>query len=94
MEIKYTLGGNFLLKYKIVAPKLKLGMRDIAMNGTERKNIRAGLKVKIVQKQHQRSGQLTEGVVKDILTNSAVHQRGIKVRLDNGIIGRVQEVIE
>ncbi|MDR3562577.1 MAG: YwbE family protein [Negativicutes bacterium] len=64
------------------------------MNGTERKNIRPGSKVKIVQKEHQRSGQLTEGVVKDLLTNSAVHHRGIKVRLDNGIVGRVQEVIE
>ena len=64
------------------------------MKGTERKNIRIGAKVKIVQKQHQRSGQLTEGVVKDILTNSAVHRRGIKVRLDNGLIGRVQEIME
>lgn len=64
------------------------------MKGTERKNIRIGTKVKIVQKQHQRSGQLTEGVVKDILTNSAVHRRGIKVRLDNGLIGRVQEIME
>lgn len=69
-------------------------MRNIAVNGTERKNIRTGSKVNIIQKQHQRTGQLTEGVVKDILTNSAVHHRGIKVRLDNGIIGRVQEVIE
>lgn len=64
------------------------------MNGTERKNIQAGSRVKVVQKQHQRTGQLTEGVVKDILTKSAVHNRGIKVRLDNGIIGRVQEVID
>jgi len=64
------------------------------MQGNERKNIQPGVKVKIIQKQHQRSGQLTEGVVKDILTKSAVHNRGIKVRLDNGIIGRVQEVIE
>lgn len=64
------------------------------MQGTERKNIQPGLKVKVIQKQHQRTGQLTEGVVKDILTKSAVHNRGIKVRLDNGIIGRVQEVIE
>lgn len=64
------------------------------MTGTERKNIRPGLKVKVIQKQHQRTGQLTEGVVKDILTKSAVHSRGIKVRLDNGIIGRVQEVID
>ena len=64
------------------------------MNGTERKNIRAGSRVKIVQKPHQRTGQLTEGVVKDILTGSAVHHRGIKVRLENGIVGRVQEVME
>lgn len=64
------------------------------MNGTERRNIKPGIKVKIVQKQHQRTGQLTEGVVRDILTNSAVHHRGIKVRLDNGIVGRVKEIIE
>lgn len=64
------------------------------MNGTERKNIKSGTKVKIVQKQHQRTGELTAGIVKDILTNSAVHHRGIKVRLTNGMIGRVQEIIE
>jgi len=64
------------------------------MNGTERKNIRPGVRVKVVQKPHQRTGQLTEGVVKDILTSSAVHPRGIKVRLDNGIVGRVQEIVE
>lgn len=63
------------------------------MNGTERKNIRPGIKVKVVQKPHQRTGQLTEGIVKDILTSSAVHHRGIKVRLDNGIVGRVQEIV-
>lgn len=64
------------------------------MNGVERKNIRPGLRVKIVQKPHQRTGQLTEGIVKDILTKSPLHHRGIKVRLDNGIIGRVQEILE
>ena len=63
------------------------------MNGTERKNIKPGIKVKVVQKPHQRTGQLTEGIVKDILTKSPVHHRGIKVRLDSGIIGRVQEVL-
>lgn len=63
------------------------------MNGTERRNIKAGTRVKVVQKQHQRTGQLTEGIVKDILTNSAVHPRGIKVRLEDGIIGRVQEIV-
>jgi len=64
------------------------------MNGTERKNIRPGSKVKVIQKPHQRTGQLTEGVVKDILTSSAIHHRGIKVRLLDGIVGRVQEVLE
>jgi len=64
------------------------------MNGTERKNIKPGSRVKVVQKQHQRTGQLTEGVVKDLLTSSPVHPRGIKVRLDNGTVGRVQVIIE
>ena len=63
------------------------------MGGTQRKDIRPGLRVKVVQKPHQRTGQLTEGVVKDILTNSAVHHRGIKVRLEGGIVGRVQEIL-
>jgi len=62
------------------------------MNGTERKNIKPGAKVKIVQKQHQRSGQLTEGVIKDILTSSSTHPHGIKVRLESGQVGRVLEV--
>jgi uncharacterized repeat protein (TIGR03833 family) len=63
------------------------------MPHTLRKNIRAGLAVKIVQKQHQRTGQLTEGIVKDILTSSPVHPRGIKVRLTSGIVGRVQQIL-
>lgn len=63
------------------------------MKGTERKNIKPGCQVKIIQKQHQRTAQLTEGIVRDILTKSAVHPHGIKVRLDTGIVGRVQEVI-
>lgn len=48
----------------------------------------------IVEKQNQGSGKLTEGVVKDLLTNSSIHPRGIKVRLTNGIVGRVQKIIE
>jgi uncharacterized repeat protein (TIGR03833 family) len=63
------------------------------MNGIQRKNIKPGGRVRVVQKQHQRSGQLTEGVVKDILTSSPVHPRGIKVRLDSGVVGRVQEIV-
>lgn len=63
------------------------------MDGTNRKNVHSGTNVKIVQKQHQKTGQLTTGVVKDILTNSQIHPRGIKVRLESGIIGRIQEII-
>lgn len=60
----------------------------------ERKNIRAGAKVAIVLKQDQRSGRQTVGVVKDLLTNSSFHPHGIKVRLTDGQVGRVQEIIE
>jgi uncharacterized repeat protein (TIGR03833 family) len=66
---------------------------SLNMNGTQRINIRPGLKVRVVQKQHQRTGQLTEGIVKDILTNSATHPHGIKVRLESGVVGRVQEIV-
>ena len=62
------------------------------MDGKKRLNIRQGLKVKIVLKQDQKSGKLTEGVVKDILTNSSSHPHGIKVRLINGDVGRVKEI--
>ena len=63
------------------------------MNGQNRKDIKPGLKVEIVMKQDQRTGKRTTGVVKDILTNSASHPHGIKVRLESGEVGRVQEVI-
>jgi len=63
------------------------------MNGKNRNNIKAGLTVNIVLKQDQRSGKLTKGVVKDLLTNSASHPHGIKVRLTSGEVGRVQEIL-
>lgn len=62
------------------------------MDGTQRSNIRPGIKVQVVQKQDQRSGKLTEGVVKDILTKAPFHSRGIKVRLESGIVGRVKMI--
>ncbi|KOF57477.1 hypothetical protein AGR56_13945 [Clostridium sp. DMHC 10] len=62
------------------------------MDGTIRKDIKVGTKVLVVQKQDQRSGKLTEGVVQRILTNSEVHPRGIKVMLEGGIVGRVKEI--
>lgn len=63
------------------------------MNGKNRKDIRAGLEVDIVLKQDQRTGKRTRGIVKDILTNSGTHPHGIKVRLTDGQVGRVQEII-
>ena len=62
--------------------------------GTRRADIHVGLRVSIVLKQDQRSGKLTEGVVRDILTKSATHTHGIKVRLDNGLVGRVKSIHE
>lgn len=62
------------------------------MNGQTRSNLHAGQTVDIVLKADQRTGKLTRGVVKDILTNSQNHPRGIKVRLTDGQIGRVQEI--
>ena len=64
------------------------------MDGTYRSHIKPGLKVKIVLKKDQRSGVLTEGIVKDLLTSSPTHHHGIKVRLESGEIGRVKEVLE
>lgn len=63
-------------------------------DGTIRDNIKVGYVVDIVQKQHQRSGELTEGVVEKLLTKSPKHTRGIKVRLETGEVGRVQKVID
>ncbi|MXW80698.1 MAG: YwbE family protein [Gemmatimonadetes bacterium] len=62
------------------------------MNGTRRADIEPGVRVAIVQKQDQRTGRLTEGVVRDILTKSATHPHGIKVRLETGEVGRVKQV--
>ncbi|SHE27191.1 conserved hypothetical protein [Atopostipes suicloacalis DSM 15692] len=61
------------------------------VDGTKRENIKVGTKVKVVQKQDQRSGKLTEGIVSKILTNSPTHPHGIKVRLQDGVVGRVKE---
>lgn len=63
------------------------------MSGTKRSNIHPGCQVRIVQKQDQRTGRITEGIVKDILTKSATHPHGIKVRLESGLVGRVKEVL-
>ena len=65
--------------------------KEIA-RGNIRTEIKVGMQVKVIQKQDQRTGRLSEGVVQDILTNSSVHPHGIKVRLKNGIVGRIKEI--
>jgi uncharacterized repeat protein (TIGR03833 family) len=64
------------------------------MNGQNRSDIYPGLEVDIILKEDQRSGKRTRGIVKDLLTSSAYHSRGIKVRLEDGQVGRVIEIIE
>ncbi len=68
-------------------------MENKNLSGTIRKNIQSGKKVAIVQKNHQRTGELTEGAVKRILTNATTHPHGIKVQLETGEIGRVKNVL-
>jgi uncharacterized repeat protein (TIGR03833 family) len=63
-------------------------------DGSIRANVRPGLRVRVVEKQNQRTGKLTEGVVQKLLTNSPNHPHGIKVMLDTGIVGRVKEILE
>jgi uncharacterized repeat protein (TIGR03833 family) len=62
------------------------------MDGTVRADIHPGTRVSIVQKQDQRNGRLTDGVVRDLLTSSSTHPRGIKVRLETGEVGRVRVI--
>ena len=64
------------------------------MDGTRRSDIKPGMLVNIVLKEDQRSGELTEGIVKNILTSSPIHSRGIKVRLETGEVGRVKDILE
>jgi len=64
------------------------------MNGQNRSDIYPGLEVDIILKQDQRSGKRTRGIVKNLLTSSSFHSRGIKVRLEDGQVGRVVEIIE
>ena len=63
------------------------------MDGTVRSDIQSGMCVRVVRKEDQAAGRLTEGVVQDILTSSRTHPRGIKVRLTSGVVGRVKEIL-
>jgi len=68
-------------------------MKDNPRNGKNRADISTGARVQVVQKQDQLSGNLTEGIVKDVLTKSPNHPHGIKVRLTSGEVGRVKEIL-
>ena len=68
--------------------------KSLMTDGKERKNLQMGSVVEVVQKHHQRTGELTEGIVERILTNSPNHPHGIKVQLEGGIVGRVKQVLE
>ena len=67
---------------------------EVMSEGTKRSNIRIGQNVEVVQKHHQRSGELTEGIVSKILTKSSNHPHGIKVMLDSGLVGRVKNCLD
>jgi uncharacterized repeat protein (TIGR03833 family) len=69
------------------------GAQGEKMQGIKRADIKAGLLVRVVTKEDQRAGRLTEGVVKDILTKSPIHPHGIKVRLESGVVGRVKYIL-
>lgn len=66
--------------------------RGDSVDGNKRANIKVGTKVRVVQKQDQRTGKLTEGVVARLLTKSPTHPHGIKVMLEDGVVGRVKEI--
>jgi uncharacterized repeat protein (TIGR03833 family) len=68
-------------------------VNDSSMNGNNRSDIAPGMRVRVIRKKDQRSGALTEGIVRDLLTKSPYHPHGIKVRLEGGIVGRVKEIL-
>lgn len=64
------------------------------LDGKRRNDVQSGAIVKVVEKHNQKTGNMTEGVVKEVLTSSAVHPHGIKVLLESGVVGRVKEIIK
>ena len=91
-ETELVIRTHFASDYFIGSAIKKYGGCE-RMNGTARENLKPGQPVLIVLKQDQRSGRLTRGVVKEILTKSPTHPHGIKVRLETGEIGRVKEIV-
>jgi len=91
----YGEAGNYPRLFYFAKERYDRGKSGVkTMDGKKRNDIKPGIAVNIVLKQDQRSGKLTRGIVKDILTNSATHPHGIKVRLEDGQVGRVAEILE
>jgi uncharacterized repeat protein (TIGR03833 family) len=92
--IRFGKKGNNVEKKPVKGMSLLFSHSELkAMDGRNRADIKAGARVLIVQKQDQRSGRLTEGVVSQILTSSPTHPHGVKVRLTSGLVGRVKKII-
>jgi uncharacterized repeat protein (TIGR03833 family) len=72
---------------------IKSSLEGFKMDGKKRSNVKPGIEVDVILKQDQRSGKVTRGIVKDLLTNSPSHPHGIKVRLQDGQVGRVSKII-
>ena len=90
--LRKSLKGKGRLE-KVIASRQKTKEKGFQMGGNSRSDIRAGARVLVVQKKDQRTGNLTEGIVKDILTKSSSHPHGIKVRLTDGVVGRVKKIL-
>nr|WP_231585466.1 MULTISPECIES: YwbE family protein [unclassified Methanosarcina] len=91
MKVEKKISNEFQF-FKNVLIYIRMNLPSAMNNGSIRANIKEGLKVGIVLKQDQRTGKITQGVVKRILTNSSTHPHGIKVQLTDGQVGRVKEI--
>lgn len=89
-----TILSRSVLFTSAVISYTRLGKGAAMMSGQNRASVTPGAKVSVVQKKDQQTGKLTEGVVKDLLTKSATHPHGIKVRLEDGTVGRVKEILD
>ena len=93
IEIIFTISFRGQLAYTCKFDKCKYAAKGGSMDGKKRADIKPGMEVDIVLKKDQRSGKLTRGIVKDILTKSPRHPHGIKVRLVDGQVGRIKRII-
>jgi len=92
--VNFGTGSKLILNRKDIFINLLEGLKTGLEHSRIRKNIKIGARVKIIEKQNQKIGKLTEGIVKEILTHSSEHPYGIKIMLESGAIGRVKEIVD